>query len=860
MPSYSSSGSVATGTTSVVATCPATVNAGDVLIFQVQTNGSAVGTVSGWTALTSTTANSRRQQVFWKVAAGTEGGTTVTCSGLTAGTTSTGCVDRYVPSSSGLLSVSASTQGTDTSITTSAYTATGGSFTSVANDLAVCCYTVTSTTAVLTGFASPALTRSTNWGTSTNQRNAVQSSGLFMVGVQTAPVTTGTTGTANMAGTGTGSSTVGGIAHFLIIHETVPVAPSTPPLAAYNFDENTGTTAADATGNGNTLTVTSGAWTASGHTNSAITGTVAATFASGTLMEPWPASGGGFTIEAWVHLASSSDVNDNFPFLVKSSGGDQLAGVTGGLSTWGGVYGVSGGTQNLNSFTMPIGWGHIAFVFDPSSGTAYAYLNGAVAASQGGLSVLIDAGSTGNVIYIGYLNNGGGTDTCIVDDFRLYGYALSQANILYDMANPVSSGTTNFNGAVASTLALTATASGVVGLASGATSTVTLTATASGASGVGATSTLTLTATASGVIATSTGAASTLTLAGAAAGSTGVATGATETLTLTATVSGVVGYSTGATSTLTLTGAAVGSRVLTTGATSTLSLTGAANGGGTGAVASTLALTGTASGVVGLSAGATSILILTGSVSSNPTGTVTSTLVLTGVAAGAVAETTGANSTLTLTAAAAGVVGKTSGATSTIVLTGTVSSAPTGTANTTLTLTASAAGSTTTSTGATSPLVLTGTAAGAAGRVSGVTETLTLTASVTGVVGATGTATSTITLTSAAAGASAAPGGAVSTLTLTATVSGQVAKFGTATSVIQLGTVAAGVSSGAYVPVLPIIVTGSTTTTVNVTGSTGIGAGTYPSESTYPGEDIYPGSGMGGVVVTGSTRSLITVS
>lgn len=226
MPSYSSSGSVANGTTSVAPACPATVAAGDVLVLQVDTNGSAFGTpsgVTGWVALTATAANSRRQQTWWKVADGTEGGATVTVSGLTSGTQSAGVVSRFTPSTAGnklTVARNVTTVGTDTSVTTTAYSATGASKQSDTGGLWVSPYLVTSTTAVLTGFTSSALTQTgATIGATTSQRFAAQSSGAYGVGLATAPITTGGSGAPKMAGNGTGSATVGGVAHFLEIFE-----------------------------------------------------------------------------------------------------------------------------------------------------------------------------------------------------------------------------------------------------------------------------------------------------------------------------------------------------------------------------------------------------------------------------------------------------------------------------------------------------------------------------------------------------------------------------------------------------------------------------------------------------------------
>ena len=68
-----------TGTTDHYVDMPATVNAGDLLIVLFTNNRVATVTIpGGWTELASDTSGSHiRASVYYKVAAGTEGGTTV---------------------------------------------------------------------------------------------------------------------------------------------------------------------------------------------------------------------------------------------------------------------------------------------------------------------------------------------------------------------------------------------------------------------------------------------------------------------------------------------------------------------------------------------------------------------------------------------------------------------------------------------------------------------------------------------------------------------------------------------------------------------------------------------------------------
>lgn len=101
--SYGSAGGGANGTTSVAVTCPATVNAGDLLVMVFtsgSTGNSTPATPSGWTAPSNNSfastdgtwgldAGPRRVTIFTKVAVGNEDGTTVTVT--IAGDTNNSC-------------------------------------------------------------------------------------------------------------------------------------------------------------------------------------------------------------------------------------------------------------------------------------------------------------------------------------------------------------------------------------------------------------------------------------------------------------------------------------------------------------------------------------------------------------------------------------------------------------------------------------------------------------------------------------------------------------------------------------------------------------------------------------------------
>jgi len=213
---------------------------------------------------------------------------------------------------------------------------------------------------------------------------------------------------------------------------TTPVTPpSTGLVAAYGFNEGTGSTVADASGNGNVGTVTNGAW-ATGRFGSALSfnGTNSIVqVASSTSLSLTSA----MTLEAWIQPTATQSgwrtimqrqvdayflnaSNDSGPLL--PSGGGTFAGT---------VAYVIGPTPS------PVGsWTHIALTYDGA--TLKLYVNGALASSAA-RSGAIQSSTTplwigGNVPYGEYFHG-------LIDELRIYNRALSATEVQTDMNTPV---------------------------------------------------------------------------------------------------------------------------------------------------------------------------------------------------------------------------------------------------------------------------------------------------------------------------------------------------------------------------------------------------------------------------------------
>ena len=204
---------------------------------------------------------------------------------------------------------------------------------------------------------------------------------------------------------------------------------STPGLvAAYAFDEGSGTTVTDASGNSNSGTAASTTWSSSGKYGKALSfnGT------SSRVTIPDTASlhlSSAMTLEAWVRPSAVTnkwrDViekgNDNYYLEATSNKSSRPA----GGAIIGGSTAEASGTTALAVNT----WTHLAATYDGSALRLYVNGNltrttaktGAITASTGALTI-------GSDPFYGQYFAG------LIDEIRIYNIALTQAQIQSDMA------------------------------------------------------------------------------------------------------------------------------------------------------------------------------------------------------------------------------------------------------------------------------------------------------------------------------------------------------------------------------------------------------------------------------------------
>jgi hypothetical protein len=202
-------------------------------------------------------------------------------------------------------------------------------------------------------------------------------------------------------------------------------------VAAYGFDEGSGSTASDASGNGNTGSISGATWTTQGKYGSAlsfngvdnlvaISGSASLNVTTGMTLEGWinPTA----TQSGWRTMMQRQP--DSYFLNASTSAGPLRPG--GGGTINGDVSMVTGPTASpVNS------WTHLALTFEGT--TLTLYVNGTAVATQPAIGTLQTNSNPlrigGNVPYGEFFQG-------LIDEVRVYNRALSAAEIQADMVTP----------------------------------------------------------------------------------------------------------------------------------------------------------------------------------------------------------------------------------------------------------------------------------------------------------------------------------------------------------------------------------------------------------------------------------------
>ncbi|TMF80384.1 MAG: DUF1929 domain-containing protein [Chloroflexi bacterium] len=203
-------------------------------------------------------------------------------------------------------------------------------------------------------------------------------------------------------------------------------------LAAYAFNEGTGTTTADASGKGHTGTLNGATWTTSGRYGKALsfngsTGYLDLGNAADLQIT------GSMTVSAWIY--ATANPADDGQIVAKSDGsGWQLKTSP---DTGPQTFGVAISPSNTQRYSKTVRqlntWYHVAGVYDAAARTLNIYVNGVL---DNGVLVGTVPASQANAanerVTVGR-RTGGFYFQGTIDEVRLYGRALSQAEIQSDM-------------------------------------------------------------------------------------------------------------------------------------------------------------------------------------------------------------------------------------------------------------------------------------------------------------------------------------------------------------------------------------------------------------------------------------------
>ena len=211
---------------------------------------------------------------------------------------------------------------------------------------------------------------------------------------------------------------------------------TTPSLvAAYAFNEGSGTTVADASGNGNTGTITNAVWSASGKYGSALSFNGSSSWV--TILDSASLDlTNGMTVEAWVNPAATGSDWTAVALKERPNGLSYGLYATDGASKPPAGYVNTGGSDQHatgTSLLAPSTWTHLATTYD--GGLLKLYVNG---------NLIRTTAVSGNIVEPGGPLRIGGDSVWgeyfygLIDEVRVYNMALTQPQIQTDMTTPIA--------------------------------------------------------------------------------------------------------------------------------------------------------------------------------------------------------------------------------------------------------------------------------------------------------------------------------------------------------------------------------------------------------------------------------------
>jgi len=204
-------------------------------------------------------------------------------------------------------------------------------------------------------------------------------------------------------------------------------ATSSGPQGSWKFDENSGATAADASGNSNTGTLSSGATWTTGQSGAATNLDGVDDYVQEGAQSSLVLTNAG-TLSAWIYPTGAGSHATFGGIIVNKEGEYELARFTDGTIQWAFANTNPGWNWVNTGYVAPLNqWTHVAVTYD--GGVVKTYINGALFHTYAGTGAIGDVDNSQNDFRVGGRQAASHNFRGRIDEVRVYNRALSASEV-----------------------------------------------------------------------------------------------------------------------------------------------------------------------------------------------------------------------------------------------------------------------------------------------------------------------------------------------------------------------------------------------------------------------------------------------